>query len=888
MFEAAYTHQLLNKVIDILTLNQFNSSFKFNSKATIVKDDLRKCVWLASILSNSKDEEHLKKVQLFSSLLFLQNPEDLDLIRASYLLFSRIGNLTATRFLKPLFDESETNVVNKQFKYNFGSTLDLEVAIERQNKIITISSNSYLTTKFQKHLWDDLNSKKNIAVSAPTSSGKSFIIKKFIHQQFEKNKNYIVLYIVPSKALINQVSEELRREFDINEIDVRTAYIIESSEYKIKTKQIYVLTPERCLRLLQYGWNSYLKLDLIFVDEIQNLEEEEGRGTLFEFVLKELAVLCKQAKIISAGPNIQNGKKLFYKIFGEDSAPSQTTISPVFQILTIVRPLDSNKIEITINSRRNIEQTYTIDTDFNLAKEFKTSMGRGLSQLVNLFGQHEQNIIYSPQPNLVQNWALLYAEKKSNSKLSVPKQIMELIDFLKEEIHPLYYLIKCLKGGIAFHHSKLPDIVRKEIEDAFSEGNIKDLFCTSTLMEGVNLPANNLFVLSPKKKNILLSNFEFGNLIGRAGRIKDSLYGTIYCVERNNEDWANGYLSSNYQKNVVTASEKSIWEKNEFMIYLDKPVKEISNTKSANTVVLLRQKFLRSPEELKNSLVAKEIDSAYINDIVNSLEKTLVDLKIPAEVLRLNPSIDPLLQNILYIQILSDGVNSWMIDTKKKRNIPKEQIISTPFKEKSLYWQLVDIMQRLDDIFEIREESKRKNSINISIKQMCFYALKWMENKSYGELIENDLNYWASVNLLNKNDETEVNSKINRLIKIYSNVVSFVFVKYLKLLMDIAESLMSEDEKQEYKFALALPTYLELGTSDPIVMQLISKGVSRSVAIKVYRIFKKTRFFNEEDVFSWLSKQNDLPLKSIYTRYLRRLKLIASIPPASDLAVVKI
>ena len=126
-----------------------------------------------------------------------------------------------------------------------------------------------------------------------------------------------------------------------------------------------------------------------------------------------------------------------------------------------------------------------------------------------------------------------------------------LIKYIKTDIHPKYFLINCLEKRIAFHHSSLSEFVRKEIESLFEQGIITTLFCTSTLLEGVNLPADNLFVVKPEKNKDALTDFEFGNLIGRAGRLKNTLFGTIYCnIEKNNTQWAEDYYQANYLKEV--------------------------------------------------------------------------------------------------------------------------------------------------------------------------------------------------------------------------------------------------------------------------------------------------------------------------------------------------
>jgi hypothetical protein len=68
------------------------------------------------------------------------------------------------------------------------------------------------------------------------------------------------------------------------------------------------------------------------------------------------------------------------------------------------------------------------------------------------------------------------------------------------------------------------------IEQAFSEGLIHTIFCTSTLLEGVNLPADNLIITSYKSGNRKMDVVDFRNLIGRVGRIEFNLYGNVYLV----------------------------------------------------------------------------------------------------------------------------------------------------------------------------------------------------------------------------------------------------------------------------------------------------------------------------------------------------------------------
>lgn len=225
-YNKIYTHQLLNKVIDDLTYNQFFRELKPGQTLIPISfDDLKKCIWLCSILAGSEEEDHKKLVQLFASLAYLQNAEDINIERACFLLCSRVGNLTATRLFKN-FESIEENQT-----YNFDAILDLELASEWDDKLIITEESNILTSNFQKKLWDNLNSGNSVAISAPTSAGKSFILKRYVHKLLNQNSKFKILYIVPSKALINQVSEEFRKEINLKEIDVKTAFIEEETGF---------------------------------------------------------------------------------------------------------------------------------------------------------------------------------------------------------------------------------------------------------------------------------------------------------------------------------------------------------------------------------------------------------------------------------------------------------------------------------------------------------------------------------------------------------------------------------------------------------------------------------------------------------------------------------
>ena len=74
----------------------------------------------------------------------------------------------------------------------------------------------------------------------------------------------------------------------------------------------------------------------------------------------------------------------------------------------------------------------------------------------------------------------------------------------------------------------MPYFLKDLVKSLFENKKINRLCCTSTLLEGVNLPAKNIILYKPKKSNdIPMDEFTIKNLAGRAGRLRHDYYGNV-------------------------------------------------------------------------------------------------------------------------------------------------------------------------------------------------------------------------------------------------------------------------------------------------------------------------------------------------------------------------
>lgn len=108
----------------------------------------------------------------------------------------------------------------------------------------------------------------------------------------------------------------------------------------------------------------------------------------------------------------------------------------------------------------------------------------------------ESTLLYANTPGDTEELATALIEGLEEPTVSDP-DIRELIEFIRGDIHPEYPLIKSLPFGVAYHYGFMPAIVRARVEDLYRDGKLKFVCCTSTLLQGVNLPARHIVIENP-------------------------------------------------------------------------------------------------------------------------------------------------------------------------------------------------------------------------------------------------------------------------------------------------------------------------------------------------------------------------------------------------------
>ncbi|WP_068597200.1 DEAD/DEAH box helicase [Vaginella massiliensis] len=813
VLQDTYFTALYNKAAKLFANKLFSEaeSDEFNEKE--LSDLLR----FADILSNSKNPASRNKAYHIITLLNPKHKSNPYYKTFSHSVLAKLGNFPAIEYLK----NEDENISELPFER------DVEKKVKEFIQAVP-DTEDLIFTDSQFELYTKISNSKHFSFSGPTSMGKSFIIKSFIRKVVGNKPPENIVIMVPTRALINQFSIDLNKELKV---------ILEHYNYKVVTnssvselpsesqqRYIFVLTPERLLSYLSQKGNP--SFAYLFVDEAHKLaaEKDTRAVTAYSAISKSLKQ-NKNLNLYFASPNVSN-PEVFLKLFKKDETLNyKTKETPVSQNLFFV-DLTENKVVHYLETEQ-----YQFEPDI-------IQNADNIYNVLSALGKNTNNIVYcSSKFEAVDKAEKMFSffnqhePTKSNNVKKVIRQI-------KGYIHKDYYLADFLNKGIAYHFGNLPQIIRNKVEALFKGREIGYVFCTSTLLEGVNMPAKNVFILNNKNGRNNFQPIDFWNLAGRAGRLRYELSGNIICLKENEKAWKKPEsLLENKTEILLNPTVEN---------YIDKKLKKIEELLNENPDIKNESETIK--EILKYianiiSIDTLEIErSNYQSEIIKKLiqenKQEIIDLakkkngkiEVPSSVLSTNNSIKLKIQNEVFIalQKQKDNPTTIKLPAKVDYDVCKE-------------W-----LHKLYDLFKWQTEEKQFKSK----AQLDYYAMlmnQWINGVSLNQIITQSIAFYSTskgkiragydesgIKLEHFNGSKQhINILIGSIIDDIEYVLRFLLEKYFNNYYAMLVEILGEENA-----GVNWATFLEYGTQNSIVIALQNYGLSRHSADYLYKNFK--------------------------------------------------
>ena len=337
----------------------------------------------------------------------------------------------------------------------------------------------------QSALLKKLVNKESIAVSAPTSFGKSFVIDAYI----KINKPTNVVIIVPTIALTDETRRRLYKKF------AKEYKIITTTEVTLAEKNIFIFPQERAINYV----DKIGELDILIIDEFYKASskfDSDRSPTLIKAILK-LGQIAKQKYFLA--PNISS--------LGDN---------PFTEGMEFV-PLDFNTV-------------YLDRVDYH--KEIGKDESKKSEYLLDILNRKKtKTLIYAGTYTNIESVSTLLLT-------SLPEKQNYLLDnfsiWLGENYDYNWSLTKLARRGIGVHNGRLHRSLSQIQVRLFETGEPLDtLISTSSIIEGVNTSAENVVIWANRsgKGRARLNDFTYKNIMGRGGRMFRHFIGKIYILD---------------------------------------------------------------------------------------------------------------------------------------------------------------------------------------------------------------------------------------------------------------------------------------------------------------------------------------------------------------------
>lgn len=372
-----------------------------------------------------------------------------------------------------------------------------------------------------------------IVLQMPTSAGKTLMAEFNILVTRSLRPDAKIVYVVPSRALMNQVYFDLRydlRRLNINIERTSSAVELDPTENSfLLSEQIDILvsTPEKLDLLIRRNHPSVEDVSLFIIDEAHTIENGE-RGARLELLMTMLRRERPDAKFMLLSPFLPDGGEAMRDWLGGGNAiqidwrPSEKLVFGLHltkkkaKYTVLPTPFTTKiKEEQTFDSDKKIEGTAT-GKNAILEYAVRRYGEAGRTQLILCKGRGTANT----QAKQIASWI--------DTPAVISEDLALVQKYMDEEIGCPTLYTQLLSKGVSVHHAGLSDETKILIEHLIREGYVRYVCATSTIAEGVNFPVSSVyFDTYTRGKNKILSANDFWNIAGRAGRTLIDDFGKI-------------------------------------------------------------------------------------------------------------------------------------------------------------------------------------------------------------------------------------------------------------------------------------------------------------------------------------------------------------------------
>ncbi|MBX5154021.1 DEAD/DEAH box helicase [Rhizobium lentis] len=713
----------------------------------------------------------------------------------------------------------ERNHLRPEWEKRLGVSLRLETTRRSlSNSVLLESTGQRLQVNgFQKKFWEGAaNSLAWTSVSAPTASGKTFLVIQWLIDRVRRTKSNIVVYLAPTRALVTEIEDSLTamiKSLALQGIDVTSLPLKERYEAAASagSNLIFVFTQER-LHLLANILEDTIHVDLLVVDEAHKIGDNQ-RGVVLQDALERASRANPQMRVVFISPATQNPGELLDDAPDEvERIPIVSDVPTVLQNIVVAEQVPRKPKQWNLKLRRGSQEDHLGILELSSTPSGVT---KRVAFIAAAAGKRGGTLVYANGAAKAEEIAGLIGQF-CPKPLEVDPELAALADLARKGVHRNYQLAPLVELGVAFHYGNMPSLIRVEIERLFKSGKIKFLICTSTLIEGVNLACRTIVVRGPRKGvGKPMEPHDFWNLAGRAGRWGDEFQGNVICINPGDTDAWPGGVPERARYPIKRETDAVLADAGRVAEFLSTRLSVDTATLEDNSQLEQVSAYLLTTYLRLGSITSAPFAKRHLEDGLNQITEQLAvlgaNIRIPNVLAIRHPGVSP-----AGMQRLLDAFEAYSDDV--------EDLLLAPPQSSDAYERLVLAMELV---------STHLYPAFMPIKRIPLYVtivLEWLHGYSLSTMIRKRIDYNRDHNITQT-----LPALIRETMELVEQIARFRAPKYLSAYVEVLNfHLKAIGRPDLIDNELDLGVALEFGVSSRTLLSLMELGLSRMSAVALF------------------------------------------------------
>ncbi len=797
---------------------------------SVANTDWNRLLLAGSILARSELRTHLEAaLRIATGAVTLSNSPSIR--DAGAVLLGKLSNFCAMALA------DQRDLIASNLDARLGMALRIEAQHRQmEHSVLVESSGQWLQVNdFQQRFWSNASDHDWLSASAPTASGKTFVVMQWLIDQLHSTQVRIAVYLAPTRALVSEIEVYLRNilgkdsNIEISSLPLREKF---DAARTGGAKLILVFTQER-LHLLANILGNAICIDLLIVDEAHKIGDSQ-RGVILQDAIERVGRINSSLKLVFVSPATQNPEELLTD--APDTARKasvNTDIPTVLQNLIFAEQVPRKpklwKLSVRLHGASlPVGVLQLVSSPAGLKKR--------LAFIAAAVGERGGTLVYANGAGESEEVAALISQLLSPAN-ELDQELIELADLARKGVHPNYNLAPLVERGVAFHYGNMPSLIRLEVERLFRCGKIRFLVCTSTLIEGVNLSCRTIVLRGPRKGiGHPMEPHDFWNLAGRAGRWGDEFQGNIICIDPHDSNaWPDGVPAR--ARYPIKRESDTVLEQNESMAdYLDRrPSILLSDLKDADRFEQVGAYLLATYLRL-GSIEQADLAKRHAPETLARLEKSLSTLAekidIGADVVGRHSGV-----SAVGLQQLLNAFRTYEGDV--------ENLLPAVVDSQDSYDRFVTIMRR------INQHLYPAFLPETLIPLHALIVVQWLKGFSLSSMIRKSIEYHK------RHDKPyKLPLLIRQTMELVEQTARFKAPKFFSAYVDILNIHLHQIGRDDLIDSdLDIGTQLEFGVSSRTLLSLIELGLSRMSAVTLYEKIARDNL-SKDACLAWISEHD--------------------------------